>query len=73
MFVDVDVKVLNFAIVLLDCIDQHGLQNVARSAPRGSSLDQNGSLAVLQRILPVSRRLHLLDVAWLLLTIGSRL
>jgi len=71
MFVDVNIQVLNLALMLLHSINQHGLQYVARSAPGGASLDQNGSLTVLQRILPVPRRLHLFDVAWLLLTITA--
>jgi len=62
MLIDVDVEVLKLAIVGLDGVDEHGLEDVARAAPGSASLDHYGPLSVLQGVLPVLRVLHLADV-----------
>lgn len=65
MLIDINVEVFQLALFCLDGINEHWLENVARPAPGGTRLDQDGSFAVLKSILPVSGRLHLFDVAWL--------
>lgn len=47
MLINIDIEVLKLAIVLLHCINEHWLEDVARSAPAGTSLDQDWTFAVL--------------------------
>lgn len=63
--INVDVKILELSIMCFDSINQHGFEDVAGTAPGSTSLNQDGALSVLERILPVSLILHLLNVRWL--------
>ena len=62
----IDIKIFYFAVVSLHCINQHGLEDVTGTAPGSSSLNHNWSLSVLQSVLPVTVRLHLLDIGGLI-------
>ena len=64
--INVDVEILELSIMSFDGINQHWFENVARATPGCASLDQDGTLSVLQRILPVSLIFHLLNVRWLI-------
>ena len=50
----IDIKILDFAVVSLNCIDELWLKDVAGTTPRSTSLDHNWSLAVLQSVLPIT-------------------
>ena len=65
VLVDVNVEVLHLAIVFLNCIDQHRLEDIAGAAPRCAGLNHNRSFTVFKRVLPVSVRFQLFDVSWL--------
>ena len=63
--INVDVEILELSIMSFDGINQHWFENIAGTAPGCASLDQDGTLSVLQRILPVPLIFHLLNVRWL--------
>ena len=71
MLVDVYIEVLNLSFVRLDGIDEHGLEDVAWSAPGSTSLNHDRAFTILQGVLPIAIRLHFPNVARLALEIGT--
>jgi len=67
VYVDVNVQVLKLAFSGFDSFDKHRLEDVAGTAPGGTSLNQDWSFTVVDSGLPVEVRFHLLDVIRLLL------
>ena len=47
VFINVDVEIFKFTLMLLNCINQHWLECNARTAPRGTSLDHYWTLSIL--------------------------
>ena len=71
MLVDVYIEVLNLSFVRLDGIDEHGLEDVAWSAPGSTSLNHDRAFTILQGVLPITIRLHLPNVARLVLEVSA--